>query len=385
MAIKYAEDIETQAVGSGQALAVIAPEPIIIPAARPSAALVPKLIADAGEHASLRFLDFFTANIRNPNTRAAYAVAVRAFFAWLDSKKVATLAAARTHHVSAYVEVLGRRYRAPTVKQHLAAIRMLFDWLIVGQIFAGPNPAAAVRGPKHVVKKGKTPVLDGDEAKKLLDSIDVSTIVGLRDRALIALLVYTFARVSAALHMNVEDYYPQENAGGCGCTRRAASSTKCRRITSSNIYWTPTSARCAPKPAGNSTRRRRSSERSVGAGATTDAGADGATGCAANDRAARTRGWHYHEARMPHVSRDRDHRLPFERRAVGIRAADGGARERAHHQALRPAQRSGDPGSGRADRVVKSRSWRHSDTDRTQLCILGLHFIPSGSNVGNLR
>ena len=66
-----------------------------------------------------------------------------------------------------------------------------------------------MRGPKHVGKKGKTPVLDGDEAKKLLDSIDVSTIVGLRDRALIALLVYTFARVSAALHMNVEDYNPQ--------------------------------------------------------------------------------------------------------------------------------------------------------------------------------
>jgi site-specific recombinase XerD len=85
---------------------------------------------------------------------------------------------------------------------------MLFDWLIVGQV-VGQNPAAAVRGPKHVVKKGKTPVLDGDEAKKLIDSIDVSTIVGLRDRALIALLVYTFARISAALHMNVEDYYPQ--------------------------------------------------------------------------------------------------------------------------------------------------------------------------------
>jgi hypothetical protein len=60
---------------------------------------------------------------------------------------------------------------------------MLFDWLIVGQIFAGPNPAAAVRGPKHFVKKGKTSVLDGDEAKKLLDSISVSTLVGLRDRA----------------------------------------------------------------------------------------------------------------------------------------------------------------------------------------------------------
>jgi site-specific recombinase XerD len=215
MGSKFEESVEAEAIGSGdklvepsQALAIIVPTTLLRPAAA-SALLVPALIADAGEHASLRFLDFFTANIRNPNTRAAYAVAVRAFFSWLDAKRVAPLAAVRTHHVSTYVEVLGRRYRAPTVKQHLAAIRMLFDWLIVGQIFAGPNPAAAVRGPKHVVKKGKTSVLDGDEAKKLLDSIDVSTIVGLRDRALIALLVYTFARVSAALHMNIEDYYPQ--------------------------------------------------------------------------------------------------------------------------------------------------------------------------------
>ena len=163
--------------------------------------LVPRLIADAGENASLRFLDFFTANIRNPNTRAAYAVAVRAFFAWLDAKHVAPLAAVRTHHVSAYVEVLGRRYRAPTVKQHLAAIRMLFDWLIVGQIFAGPNPAAAVRGPKHVVKKGKTSVLDGDEAKKLLDSIDVSTHRrAARPRADRPLGLHLRARLGGAAH-----------------------------------------------------------------------------------------------------------------------------------------------------------------------------------------
>ena len=192
-------------------------------------------------YASLRFLDFFTANIRNPNTRAAYAVAVRAFFAWLDAKQVAPLAAVRTHHVSAYVEFLGRRYRAPTVKQHLAAIRMLFDWLIVGQIFAGPNPAAAVRGPKHVVKKGKTSVLDGDEAKKLLDSIDVSTIVGLRDRALIAVMTFAFARIGAVVAMRVEDYYATASAGGCGCTRKAASATKCRRITLSKPISTPTS------------------------------------------------------------------------------------------------------------------------------------------------
>jgi integrase/recombinase XerD len=81
---------------------------------------------------------------------------------------------------------------------------MLFDGLIVGQ-----NPAAAVRGPKHVVNKGKTPVLDGDYARRLLKSINITTTVGLRDRALIALLIYTFARVSAALHMNVEDYSPR--------------------------------------------------------------------------------------------------------------------------------------------------------------------------------
>src|SRR5260370_19732133 len=85
---------------------------------------------------------------------------------------------------------------------------MLFDWLIVGQIVE-QNPAAPVRGPSHIVKKGKTPVLDGDEARKLIDSIDVSTIAGLRDRALIALLIYSFARISAALQMNVDDYYPQ--------------------------------------------------------------------------------------------------------------------------------------------------------------------------------
>ena len=115
MGIKFEESIEAEAVGSdvraaepGQALAIIVPTTLVRPATA-SAMLVPKLIADAGENASLRFLDFFTANIRNPNTRAAYAVAVRAFFAWLDSKHVAPLAAVRTHHVSAYVEVLGRR------------------------------------------------------------------------------------------------------------------------------------------------------------------------------------------------------------------------------------------------------------------------------------
>jgi site-specific recombinase XerC len=74
------------------------------------------------------------------------------------------------------------------------AIRHLFDWLVTGQIVPH-NPAASVRGPSHTAKKGSTPVLDATEARQLLDSIDVTTPIGLRDRALIALMVFSFARI----------------------------------------------------------------------------------------------------------------------------------------------------------------------------------------------
>ena len=129
------------------------------------------MIADLGGAAALRFIDFFTANIGDPNTRAAYGMAIHGFFRRLDQRGVSELVAIRTRHVTADVEMLTRSYRPPTVKEHLAAIRMLFDWLITGQVI-GQNPTAAVRGPKYVVKKGRTPVFDGDEAKKLLASID---------------------------------------------------------------------------------------------------------------------------------------------------------------------------------------------------------------------
>ena len=91
---------------------------------------------------------------------------------------------------------------------HLATLRMLFDWLVVNQVVS-TNPAAPVRGPKHSVTKGITPVLSEEEARALLESVDVSNVVGLRDRALIALMCYTFARVEAALSVRACDYYPQ--------------------------------------------------------------------------------------------------------------------------------------------------------------------------------
>lgn len=172
-----------------------------------TAAVVPALFADAGERAAFGVVEFFTAQIRNPNTRAAYGVAIRNFSAWCERRGL-VLEKLRSPHVGAYIEELGQGYSTPTVKQHLAAIRMLFNWLIIRQVLE-INPAAAVRGPRYVITKGKTPVAESDEARQLLESIDATTLVGLRDRALIALLLYSFARVSAAVGMDIGDYYPQ--------------------------------------------------------------------------------------------------------------------------------------------------------------------------------
>jgi site-specific recombinase XerD len=167
---------------------------------------LPGTIQAAGEDAAWRFIDFFTANIRNKNTRAAYAQAVAQFFSWLEGHGTTRLNEIRPIMISGYIEELQAVRSMPTVKQHLAAIRMLFDWLVTGQIIP-TNPTASVRGPKFTSKRGKTPVLKADEARQLLDSIPTDSIVGLRDRALLGLMCYTFARVSAVVGMKVEDYY----------------------------------------------------------------------------------------------------------------------------------------------------------------------------------
>jgi site-specific recombinase XerD len=172
-------------------------------------AVVPGLITRAGENAGRRFLEFFAATIRNKNTRAAYYRAVGRFFTWCEQEAhIGYLGDIEPLHVSAYIEQLQKVYEKPSVKQHLAAIRMCFDWLVTGQIVA-TNPAHAVRGPKHVVKRGKTPVLTAEQARQLLESIPTDTLIGLRDRALIGVMVYAFARIGAVVTMRVEDYYPE--------------------------------------------------------------------------------------------------------------------------------------------------------------------------------
>ena len=123
--------------------------------------IVPALITAAGgEQAAWRYVEFFTANINNDHTRRAYGRACSRFFAWCEDRGL-MLTAIRPFDVAAWVKELQEKHAAPGVKQQLAAVRMLFDWLITGQIVP-MNPAAAVRGPKHVVKTGKTPVLEGD-------------------------------------------------------------------------------------------------------------------------------------------------------------------------------------------------------------------------------
>jgi site-specific recombinase XerD len=162
--------------------------------------------------AARRVLEFFTTQTNNDHTRKAYLNATRRFSAWCEGKGIHQLADVQPIHVAAFLKDLQGEVSAPTVKQHLAALRMLFDWLVTGHVLE-VNPAHAVRGPKHVVRKGKTPVLQGEEARALLDSIDTRSVVGLRDRALIGLMTYSFARVGAVLKMKVGDYFIQGRRG----------------------------------------------------------------------------------------------------------------------------------------------------------------------------
>ncbi len=165
--------------------------------------LIPTIITGAGEEVTRCFLEFFTTNIENRNTRLAYARAIRQFLLWCEVRGV-SLQEIQPMIVTAYREA--HSGSPQTIKQHLAAIRMLFDWLVIQQMLP-MNPAASVKGPKYSTKKRKTPVLSTEDARKLLNSINTSHVVGLRDRALIGIMIYSFARVSAVVSMRVEDYY----------------------------------------------------------------------------------------------------------------------------------------------------------------------------------
>ena len=171
----------------------------------------PSLLAPTPK-AQKRVVEFFTAQVNNDHTRRAYVNATRRFSEWCAGQGIEHLSSVQPVHIAAFIKQLQGEVSAPPVKQHLAALRVLFDWMVVGHVLEH-NPAHAVRGPRHIVKKGKTPVLTGDEARILLDSLDSASLIGLRDRALIGLMTYSFARVGAVLKMKVRDHFIQGRRG----------------------------------------------------------------------------------------------------------------------------------------------------------------------------
>ncbi|MGI9488248.1 MAG: tyrosine-type recombinase/integrase [Geminicoccaceae bacterium] len=185
-----------------------------LPAIRGESVAIPDQIVAAGEAATERFVEFFIATIRNENTRKTYLRAVKRFFAWADQAGLVELEALRPLHVATYIEALGKSHERASVKLHLAAIRRLLDWMVTGG-YLSTNPATSVKGPALQVRRGKTAVLTAVEVRQLLDSIHLTRVgksgtlepdaVGLRDRALIALMTFTFARIGAALALKVGD------------------------------------------------------------------------------------------------------------------------------------------------------------------------------------
>ena len=299
---------------------------------RPGAAAVvlPEVIVAAGPAAVERFLEFFAAAIANDRTRAAYGRAVGQFLAWCGARGLGLRAIAPLH-VAAYIRT--HPGSAPTVKQHLAAIRALCDWLVVHQVLP-VNPAAAVRGPKHVVTKGATPVLTPAAARALLDRIDTGTRVGLRDRALLSVMVYSFARVSAAVGMRRQDYFRQGTRGWLRLHEKGGKRHDVpahhRAEEAVEAYLAaggvddddddakaPLTERRPGRPAERATAR-------APGGAGDDQAAGGGRRAAGDDV-------------LPHVSGDGHHGVPVERRDARARATDRRARVAEDDEALRPA------------------------------------------------
>ncbi len=299
-------------------------------ALRPREAFVPALIAAAGERAGVRFLEFFAANIRNPHTRRAYDRAAEEFLGWCADAGVPSIAAVQPLHVATWIEAATRELAAPSVKQRLAAIRHLFDWLVTGQVVP-VNPAGSVRGPRHVVTCGKTPVLDPAEARALLDSIDVVDARRASRPALIGLMVYSFARIGAALGMKVEDVYAQNRRLWVRLREKGGKrhAMPCHHNLEEYLtaYLDGAGLRDDPKGPLFRTIGR-------GTGKLTCTALPQANAYAMIRRRAAGRR-HRHQARQPQLPGNRDHRLSQERRHARKGRGDGEPCFDAHDAALR--------------------------------------------------
>jgi len=228
-------------------LPAVLPSDAIAPAASVATYIVvPLLVAASGGDATERFLNFFATQIENDNTRAAYLRAAREFLGWCERHALGGLADILPIHVAAWMQELKTQPRregtkplsVPTIKLRLAAIRHPFDWLVTGHVMQ-TNPALSVRGPRYFVRKGKTPVLDAAEVRVLLASISGTSHIDLRDKALVGLMLYSFARIGAVVAMRVEDVFWQNRRLWVRLHEKAASITRCRATTTPRRISSP--------------------------------------------------------------------------------------------------------------------------------------------------
>ena len=272
------------------------------------------------------------------SVRRAYGRAVAEFMTWCDDNGVPSITAVQPLHVSAWIEQQTREHAAPTAKLRLAALRHLFDWLVTGQVMP-TNPAGSVRGPSHVVKAGKTPVLAPEEARALIDSIEITTPAGLRDRALIGLMVFSFARIGAALGMKVEDVFTQNRRLWVRLREKGgkAHAMPCHHNLETYLTAYIEGAGLADDPKGPLFRTI-----GRGTGLLTRTPLPQAERLC-DDRPARGGGRHRDQARQSQLPGDRDHGVSEERRHAGKGGADGEPCQHAHDAALRPPARGTQP------------------------------------------
>jgi len=219
----------------------------------------PAIVKAAGRSAEFAWEEFFQAEIANAHTRKNYLHAVQKFLAWVEGRGL-ELPRITPGDVGAYLQGLDR-LSVPTKKLHLAALRRFFDRL-VNRHACVINPAATVKAERYAVVEGKTPQIDPTQVRTLLKSIDVSNPVGLRDRAILAVLVYTAARVGAVAKLTLKSLkhdglqYTLRFAGRAASRARSRCGTTWRRS-----CWSTSRPLRSPKAASSArrtARRRRS-------------------------------------------------------------------------------------------------------------------------------
>ncbi|MCJ8331753.1 MAG: tyrosine-type recombinase/integrase [Lentisphaeria bacterium] len=167
--------------------------------------LVPGIINQAGEEFILCYMNFFITVVRNPNTRESYLNSCNHFFEWATEKKLGFLEITAPL-ISSYIDIVESDYCPMTAKHRLYSLRQVFDYFANTGLME-TNPSRTVKAPRFSRREGATPVLAPHQVLTLIESIETDTNKGMRDRTMIAVMAYVFARVSAVCSLKVNDYH----------------------------------------------------------------------------------------------------------------------------------------------------------------------------------